>query len=192
MTFYGELMYRKSEGSLGFPPPKPWFIFPRLWNPRTIKPSDYRHTISSALAACINYKCDCLKWRIIHSNNSFVVNNFVVKCIEIIFIHFCGIGPKKRVHLSCECHQSSSSKHCPWVLAVDMLLLVSHSNNNSNLVIGTTAGSSLFYTKFVRLSVWHTCDLWPHLSTDQNNLGVIGKPQNSSFRKISLVQIGLC
>ena len=42
----------------------------------------------------------------------------------------------------------------------------------------------------VCLSVWLTCDLWPHLSTDQNNLGVVWKPQNSSFRKVSLVKIG--
>ena len=32
-------------------------------------------------------------------------------------------------------------------------------------------------------SVWHNCDLWPHLSTNRNNLGVVGKPQYSSFRK---------
>ena len=39
------------------------------------------------------------------------------------------------------------------------------------------------YQSSVCLSVWHTCDLWPHLSTDRNTLGVVGKPPNSSLRK---------
>ena len=56
----------------------------------------------------------------------------------------------------------------------------------SNL-FGTTARgvirSSICHTN---PSVWHTCDLWSHLSTDRNNLGVVGKPQYSSFRKSKL------
>ena len=32
-------------------------------------------------------------------------------------------------------------------------------------------------------SVRYTGGLWPHRSTDQNNLGVVEKPQHSSFGK---------
>ena len=35
----------------------------------------------------------------------------------------------------------------------------------------------------VRPSVRHTGGLWPHRSTDRNNLGVVGKPQHSNFGK---------
>ena len=52
----------------------------------------------------------------------------------------------------------------------------------------------LCYTNSVRpsvcLSVWNPCDLWPHLWTDWNNLGVAGKPQNSCFRKSKFCPYG--
>lgn len=44
-------------------------------------------------------------------------------------------------------------------------------------------------TAFVRLSVWHTCDLWPNLPTNLNNLGVLEK-LNILVSEKSLVQIG--
>ena len=52
----------------------------------------------------------------INSNNLFIINNFMMKCIDNIFYLFvvCGIGPKKNIYMlldvyekmcifSCEC-----------------------------------------------------------------------------------------
>ena len=57
-------------------------------------------------------------------------------------------------------------------------------NSTHSLFLGRPlAVLPLCFTKSVRLSVWNTGDLWPHLSTDRNNIGVAGILQNYIFRR---------
>ena len=83
--------------------------------------------------------------------------------------------------------QLISDLHKPFTLFVTVLGF--HQCNDVEVFLGQPQVRPYAIPNMsICLCVWHFYDLWPRLSTDQNNLAVAGKPQNSSFRKVSLVQ----